>query len=224
VGVGPQALGPWRVRGPRSALQVQGCPLRCSPVIYSTRGSVATVVRTLILQATSDASFEAWRKRRWRPDWRFVPKVLSRARQPHPANNTRRARRGEQTAGEVANRAALTSSNAGRHLVPPGLRRGRGAPGLAAISEEEHPACMANRPRAIACSFCGKARHQVRRLIAGPGIFICNECVRLCNEIMAESPPPVQPTTGVTPATVRPREVSWWQRLLPHRRQLPSMT
>lgn len=38
-----------------------------------------------------------------------------------------------------------------------------------------------------ACSFCGKSRDRVRRMIAGPGsVFICNECVDLCNKVIAE--------------------------------------
>ncbi len=36
------------------------------------------------------------------------------------------------------------------------------------------------------CSFCGKYQDQVDRLIAGPGVYICNECIELCNEIIAE--------------------------------------
>ena len=38
--------------------------------------------------------------------------------------------------------------------------------------------------RSIRCSFCGKHQDQVRRLIAGPNVYICNECVQLCNEIL----------------------------------------
>jgi ClpX C4-type zinc finger len=38
----------------------------------------------------------------------------------------------------------------------------------------------------LACSFCGKRQPQVARLIAGPGVGICNECVELCVEILAE--------------------------------------
>ena len=38
----------------------------------------------------------------------------------------------------------------------------------------------------LCCSFCGKSRDQVRKLIAGPTVYICDECVGLCNEIMAE--------------------------------------
>jgi len=38
----------------------------------------------------------------------------------------------------------------------------------------------------LKCSFCGKSQDQVRKLIAGPGVYICNECVELCNEILEE--------------------------------------
>ena len=36
------------------------------------------------------------------------------------------------------------------------------------------------------CSFCGKAQDQVRKLVAGPGVYICDECIELCNEIIEE--------------------------------------
>ena len=36
------------------------------------------------------------------------------------------------------------------------------------------------------CSFCGKSQHEVRKLIAGPTVFICNECVELCLDIIGE--------------------------------------
>ena len=42
----------------------------------------------------------------------------------------------------------------------------------------------------LLCSFCGKGQQQVERLIAGPGVCICGECVELCNEIIAEGPTP----------------------------------
>ena len=38
----------------------------------------------------------------------------------------------------------------------------------------------------LKCSFCGKAQEQVKRLIAGPGVYICDECIELCNEIIEE--------------------------------------
>ena len=38
----------------------------------------------------------------------------------------------------------------------------------------------------VKCSFCGKPQDQVRRIVAGPGVYICDECVSLCQEIVAE--------------------------------------
>ncbi|MGN8158276.1 ATP-dependent Clp protease ATP-binding subunit ClpX [Salinisphaera sp. RV14] len=43
-----------------------------------------------------------------------------------------------------------------------------------------------NSGRTLHCSFCGKSEHEVRKLIAGPSVFICDECVDLCNDIMRE--------------------------------------
>ncbi len=40
--------------------------------------------------------------------------------------------------------------------------------------------------RQLKCSFCGKNQDQVRRLIAGPNVYICDECVELCDEIIQE--------------------------------------
>ena len=51
----------------------------------------------------------------------------------------------------------------------------------------------------LKCSFCGKSQEQVRKLIAGPGVYICDECVDLCNEILDEElieSPTNAPTTG----------------------------
>ena len=38
----------------------------------------------------------------------------------------------------------------------------------------------------LRCSFCGKSQEEVRKLIAGPDVYICDECIALCNEILAE--------------------------------------
>jgi ATP-dependent Clp protease ATP-binding subunit ClpX len=57
------------------------------------------------------------------------------------------------------------------------------------------------------CSFCGKSQHEVKKLIAGPTVFICNECVELCLDIIREetrSPLAVDGTTGVPkPQTIK---------------------
>jgi ribosomal protein L37AE/L43A len=41
-----------------------------------------------------------------------------------------------------------------------------------------------SKRRSWRCSFCGKAEDKVRRLVAGPGVFICDQCVQLCNEVL----------------------------------------
>jgi ATP-dependent protease Clp ATPase subunit len=40
------------------------------------------------------------------------------------------------------------------------------------------------KPALLYCSFCGKSQHEVRKLIAGPTVFICDECIALCNKIL----------------------------------------
>ena len=41
-----------------------------------------------------------------------------------------------------------------------------------------------NAPKSVRCSFCGKAQENVRKIVAGPGVYICDECVELCNNII----------------------------------------
>jgi ClpX C4-type zinc finger len=66
------------------------------------------------------------------------------------------------------------------------------------------------------CSFCGKSKEQVGRLVAGPGVFICDECVRLCAEILDEGPPvasgQAQTRTWIR-RTGRTRPRGWFWRL-----------
>ncbi len=38
----------------------------------------------------------------------------------------------------------------------------------------------------LVCSFCGKKQEEVKKLIAGPTVYICDECIELCNDIMLE--------------------------------------
>ncbi len=45
---------------------------------------------------------------------------------------------------------------------------------------------MGTRDRHLRCSFCGKSKDSVKKFISGPSVYICNECVSLCNEILAE--------------------------------------
>jgi ATP-dependent Clp protease ATP-binding subunit ClpX len=47
------------------------------------------------------------------------------------------------------------------------------------------------------CSFCGKSQHEVKKLIAGPSVFICDECIDLCNDIIRDEAAQTETTTGV---------------------------
>ena len=61
---------------------------------------------------------------------------------------------------------------------------------------------MAKFDAHLKCSFCGKSQEQVRKLIAGPGVYICDECIDLCNEILDEELIDAQgnPRHGTEPA------------------------
>ncbi|WP_026377263.1 ATP-dependent protease ATP-binding subunit ClpX [Aestuariibacter salexigens] len=56
------------------------------------------------------------------------------------------------------------------------------------------------------CSFCGKSQHEVRKLIAGPSVFICDECVELCNDIIREEVKEIAPKQKQD-ALPRPHEI-----------------
>lgn len=58
--------------------------------------------------------------------------------------------------------------------------------------------------RQVKCSFCGKNQEQVNRIVAGPGVYICNECIELCSEIIEEE------------FDERPIEPSWDELPKPH--------
>ena len=51
---------------------------------------------------------------------------------------------------------------------------------------EERSGRSGDSAKILYCSFCGKSQHEVRKLIAGPSVFICDECVELCNDIIRE--------------------------------------
>mgnify|MGYP000086931917 CR=1 FL=1 len=64
---------------------------------------------------------------------------------------------------------------------------------------------MAKKNPSLRCSFCGKPQEEVRKLIAGPSVFICDECVELCKEIISEEVYEAIPSPGMkVPA---PREI-----------------
>jgi ATP-dependent Clp protease ATP-binding subunit ClpX len=56
------------------------------------------------------------------------------------------------------------------------------------------------------CSFCGKSQHEVRKLIAGPSVFICDECVELCNDIIREEMQ--EKSAGGTSKLPKPHEIN----------------
>jgi len=57
------------------------------------------------------------------------------------------------------------------------------------------------------CSFCGKSQHEVRKLIAGPSVFICDECIELCNDIIREETATDKTGKGVKSDLPTPREI-----------------
>src|SRR5580700_11258767 len=63
------------------------------------------------------------------------------------------------------------------------------------------------RDKVLHCSFCGKSQHEVRKLIAGPSVYVCDECVALCNEIINEDPQLAQAATEAVPKLPTPTEI-----------------
>jgi ATP-dependent Clp protease ATP-binding subunit ClpX len=54
------------------------------------------------------------------------------------------------------------------------------------MSDDRQGRSTSDSNKILYCSFCGKSQHEVRKLIAGPSVFICDECVELCNDIIRE--------------------------------------
>lgn len=55
------------------------------------------------------------------------------------------------------------------------------------------------------CSFCGKSQNEVKKLIAGPTVYICNECIDICNEIITDDQQ--QETAARRPPLPKPVEI-----------------
>src|SRR5690606_14561384 len=130
-----------------------------------------------------------------------------RARQLQERRGRRRVRPGRPGAGAAAGRvhpACLNGAGAapGRGAPPAGCpwARSRLRPGARVRCSPRPPSdrpigermtadrqgrCR-ERSKILYCSFCGKSQHEVRKLIAGPSVFICDECVELCNDIIRE--------------------------------------
>jgi len=67
------------------------------------------------------------------------------------------------------------------------------------FQDEQNIACV--------CSFCGKSQEEVGKLIAGPNVYICDECIGLCNEIMAESTDEDIPQAEFSKQVLKPKEI-----------------
>ena len=66
-----------------------------------------------------------------------------------------------------------------------------------------------NRDMPSNCSFCGKNQDEVAKLIAGPDVYICNECIDLCNEIVHEDERAVAlQDEGLRPASLKPMQIN----------------
>jgi ATP-dependent Clp protease ATP-binding subunit ClpX len=52
--------------------------------------------------------------------------------------------------------------------------------------------------KTLYCSFCGKSQHEVKKLIAGPSVFICDECINLCNDIIRDELPDTEISSATT--------------------------
>jgi ATP-dependent Clp protease ATP-binding subunit ClpX len=69
---------------------------------------------------------------------------------------------------------------------------------------------MSDKPgseKLLYCSFCGKSQHEVRKLIAGPSVFICDECIELCNDIIREESQGEQGSRGAKSDLPVPHEI-----------------
>jgi len=64
-----------------------------------------------------------------------------------------------------------------------------------------------HRNETLYCSFCGKSQHEVKKLIAGPSVFVCNECVMLCNDIIREEEFAEVSSKSKTKRLLNPREL-----------------
>jgi ATP-dependent Clp protease ATP-binding subunit ClpX len=74
---------------------------------------------------------------------------------------------------------------------------------------------MAKFDAHLKCSFCGKSQDQVRKLIAGPGVYICDECIDLCNEILDEELLDNQANTNNTPQVKKKLQTDHSKKSIP---------
>ena len=75
------------------------------------------------------------------------------------------------------------------------------------MSDDTNNSGSGDNGKLLYCSFCGKSQHEVRKLIAGPSVFICDECVELCNDIIREEIQEDAAATGESQLPT-PREIN----------------
>ncbi len=71
----------------------------------------------------------------------------------------------------------------------------------------DNPTDSDKNGKLLYCSFCGKSQHEVRKLIAGPSVYICDECVELCNDIIREEIKDIAPKTSASDKLPVPKEI-----------------
>jgi ATP-dependent Clp protease ATP-binding subunit ClpX len=71
------------------------------------------------------------------------------------------------------------------------------------MSDKKSP----NGEKLLYCSFCGKSQHEVKKLIAGPSVFVCDECIDLCNDIIRDEVTNVESISGAKSDLPTPREI-----------------
>ena len=101
-----------------------------------------------------------------------------------------KAGRSEPEGSAVTRRGLLKAGAAAGAGLALGASAAGAAPAAAAPPASPPPPGGRSEAREsgdlVRCSFCGKSQKQVDKLIAGPGVYICNECIDLCNEIIEE--------------------------------------
>ena len=95
----------------------------------------------------------------------------------------------------------LTSRAEARSSGPSAERNGEDDVGKAGMSDK------VGGEKLLYCSFCGKSQHEVRKLIAGPSVFICDECIELCNDIIREETQGEHGTKGAKSDLPVPHEI-----------------
>ena len=66
---------------------------------------------------------------------------------------------------------------------------------------------MSSDDKLLYCSFCGKSQHEVKKLIAGPSVYVCDECVELCNDIIRDEVEEEEETSDLIGELPKPKEI-----------------